>query len=244
MRAIRIIFRREVGQYFASPVAYLIAFAFLLLTALFFNNDLRASVLIKPADTAIVPSFLSFAMVFFAPLLTMRLLAEESREGTLELLMTAPVKDSSIVFGKFLSAWFYYTILLLTTLLYLILLQQFIETNIPDLGKAVAAYLGIWLYGGATIAVGVMFSAMSENQIVAAFLSMSTLLFLWLGELAGDVINNIELANVIRKVTLQGHFAPSFAFGIVRFEDVVYFGGIMVITLFISIRIVESRRWR
>jgi ABC-2 type transport system permease protein len=243
MRATWIVFSREIAQYFASPVAYLIAFAFLLLTGLIFNNDLVVSVSYKPAEPALIPLFLSFAMVFFAPLLTMRLLAEERREGTLELLLTAPVKDSDIIFGKFLSAWFYYTLLLVITLSYQFVLL-FTTRNRPDLGHAMSAYIGIWLYGGATLAVGLVFSSLTENQIIAAFLSWTTLMFLWLGELAGQVVSNIDLARLLRTLTLPGHFTTSFAVGLVRAEDVAYYAGLIVVMLFVAIRIVESHRWR
>ena len=236
-----IIFRREVGQYFVSPVAYLIAASFLFITGFLFNNDLVTSVTVKPASPAVVPAFLSFALVFFAPILTMRMLAEESREGTLELLLTAPVKDSEIVFGKFLSAWFYYTLLLALTLIYQVILLSITR---PDVGHAISAYIGIWLYGGATLAVGLFFSALTENQVVAAFLSIAALLVLYLGGLAGQIVASIELARFINSLTLQGHFVSSFAFGLVRAEDVAYFGGIIVIMLFITIRVVEAHRWR
>ncbi|HRF95394.1 MAG TPA: ABC transporter permease, partial [Aggregatilineales bacterium] len=99
------IFRREMAHYFTSPVSYLIAAAFYVLMGLYFNNDLTISISVRAADPASVPMFLSFVMVFFAPLLTMRLIAEENKEGTVELLLTAPVSDGSIVIGKFLSAW-------------------------------------------------------------------------------------------------------------------------------------------
>jgi len=236
-----VIFRREVGQYFASPVAYLIAFAMLLVTGLYFNADLTLSVTVKAVDPALIPSFMSLILVFFAPLLTMRMLAEETREGTLELLLTAPVSDNAIVIGKFLSAWFYYSVLLGLTLTY-----QFVLLRIatPDIAHTLCAYIGIWLYGGATLAVGLMFSALTENQIVAAFLAMATLLFLWLGDLAGQIVANLDLAGIIRQLTLTGHFSTSFAVGLVRAEDVAYYAGIMVITLFIAIRVVESHRWR
>lgn len=237
------VFRRELGQYFVSPVAYLIAAAFLLLTALAFNNDLTISLSYgRPLDPSVVPQLLSFAIIFIAPLLTMRMLAEESREGTLELLMTTPVNDLSIVMGKFLAAWAFYTILLLLVFIpyQLILLSV---TNL-DIGHFFGAYIGIWLYGGAGLAVGLMFSAMTENQVVAAFLSMTFLLLMWLGDLAGEIVASVELANVIRKLTLQGHYSTSFAFGLFRAEDVVFFAGMITIALFITIRIVESRRWR
>lgn len=244
MRGTWLIFQREVAQYFVSPVAYLIAFAFLVTTAVLFNSDLAYSVTVRPTDPARVPLFLGFAMVFIAPLLTMRLLSEESREGTLELLLTAPVDDTAIVFGKFLSAWFYYTVLLALTFTYQFILLIIIPNNAPDFGLAISAYVGIWLYGGATLAVGLLFSAVSENQIVAAFLSTAALLLLWLGDLAGDIVANIDVARLIRVLTLPGHFTSSFAAGIVRAEDIAYFAGLTVVVLFITIRVVESHRWR
>jgi ABC-2 type transport system permease protein len=235
------IFRREMGQYFASPTAYLIAFAFLLLTGLLFNSDLTLSIGVKAADPAIIPFYLSFFMIFFAPVLTMRMLAEESREGTLELLLTAPVSDSAIVFGKFLAAWAFYSLLLALTLVYQVILVSITQ---PDLGHSIAAYLGIWLYGGATLAMGLFFSALTENQIVAAFLSIAVLLMMWLGDLAGEVVANLELARVIRQLTLQGHFSSSFAYGLLRAEDVAYFAGMIVILLFVTMRVMAARRWR
>jgi len=190
-------------------------------------------------------------MVVFAPILTMRLLAEESREGTLELLLTAPISDTQIVLGKFLGSWFYYTIVLMITFSYQIILLTITR---PDLGHAISAYLGIWLYGGAnlgiwlyggaTLAVGMIFSALSENQIVAAFLTFATLLLLWFAEYAAQIVGTVELAQIIRQLTLGGHFSSSFGVGIVRLEDIVYYAGIMVVALFIAIRVVESQRWR
>ncbi len=236
-----IVFRREVGQYLTSPFAYLIAAAVLLLTGVLFNRDLSVAVGTRAADPALVPTVLSFTMIFFAPLLTMRLFAEERREGTLELLLTAPVSDGSIVFGKFLGAWFYYSVLLLLTFSYQIALAAITS---PDLGHAVSAYIGIWLYGGATLAVGILFSALSENQIVAAFLSMIMLMLLWLGDQAGDLIYNIDLARIVRELSLQGHFTTSFATGLLRPEDAAFFAGVIAVALFITIRIVESNRWR
>jgi ABC-2 type transport system permease protein len=206
-----------------------------------FNYDLAASIQHKPPEAALVPAFLSFMLVLFAPLLTMRMLAEETREGTLELLLTAPVKDSDIVFGKFLGAWFYYTLLLAITWIYQLIVASL---TTPDIAHAISAYIGIWLYGGATLAVGLLFSALTENQIVAAFLSMALLIFLWLGDLAGEVVASIDLARIIRQITLAGHFSTSFAVGLVRLEDIAYYAGIIVVMLFMTIRVVESHRWR
>ncbi len=236
------IFRREMAHYFTSPVSYLIAAAFYVLMGLYFNNDLTVSITVRAADPASVPLFLSFVMVFFAPLLTMRLIAEENREGTVELLLTAPVSDTAIVVGKFLSAWVFYSLLLAGTLVYplvLVSLQIF-----PDLGIALSAYIGIWLYGGAALAVGVVFSAITDSQVMAAFLSMSFLLLMWLGDLAGNIVASFDLADLLRKLSLQGHYSTSFAVGLFRAEDVAYFAGIIVVALFITIRLLEMRRWR
>ncbi len=233
---------REMGQYFASPTAYIIAAGFLLVTGLLFNSDIAFSIGRRAVDPALIPSFLSFVMVFFAPLLTMRLLAEESREGTLELLLTAPVRDSDIVLGKFFSAWFYYTILLLTTAVYQFILNS-MNTR-PDMAHTIGAYIGIWLYGGATLAVGLFFSALTDSQIVSAFLAMAALLLLWLGDIAGQIIADLDWANLVRNLSLQGHYSTSFAVGLVRAEDIAYYAGVIVVMLFITIKVVESRRWR
>jgi ABC-2 type transport system permease protein len=197
-------------------------------------------VTVRATNPGAVPSFLTLALIFFAPMLTMRSLAEEKREGTLELLLTAPVTDTAIVIGKFASAWAYYSLLLMVTYSYQFALifagQQ------PDLGHAIAAYMGIWLYGGAALGIGIMFSATTENQIVAAFLSSSLLILLYLGNTVGEVVPNISLANLLRELSFQGHFSTSFAIGVIRLEDVVYFVGVTVVALFISTRAIEAQR--
>ncbi len=237
-----VILRREIAHYFGSPFAYLIGFAFLVFTGLVFTQEIEVvSTAQTIANPAIIPTTLALLLVFIAPLLTMRLLAEERREGTLELLLTAPVPDGAIVIGKFLGAWFYYTALLLITLAYQFVLAAITQ---PDFGHTIGAYLGIWLYGGATLAVGLFFSSLTENQIVAAFFSMITLLLLWLADGAGRVIGNIEVARVVRTLSLQAHYAPSFGFGLIKMEDIAFFLGIIVIMLYLSIRALESARWR
>lgn len=236
------IFRREVDGYFTSPFAYFIAAGFLLFCGILFARDFQdAATQTIPINPAFIPTVISFLMVFFAPLLTMRLLAEEKREGTMELLLTSPASEGSIVLGKFFSAWFYYTILLLLTLTYQLVLLTYAP---PDLGHAFLAYLGVWLYGGAMIAIGLFFSSITENQIVSAFLSMVTLLILYIGDAAGQVIGNIDVARAIRSLSLQGHFSTSFQVGILRAEDVAFFAGIIILMLYLSIRVVEAQRWR
>ncbi len=236
-----IIFRREIAHYLNTPFTWAITAAILLLTGLLFVQDLNLAFGERPANPALVPDILSFAMIFFAPLLTMRMFAEERREGTMELLLTAPVSEIAIVIGKFLGAWAYYSLLLLVTLVYQVILISITE---PDLGHTLSAYVGIWLYGGAALSVGMVFSALTENQIVAAFLGMITLMLLWLADQAGQVIANIDIALVVRLLSLQGHYSTSFGIGILRAEDAAFFSGIIVVMLYITTQIIESGRWR
>jgi ABC-2 type transport system permease protein len=254
MRSIWVMFKRELSQYFISPIAYMVAFAILVLIGLNFNSDLESRVINGrvPDGTVALQNF-AFFMVFFAPLLTMRLLAEEAREGTLELLLTLPARDSEIVLGKFLGAWVYYSCILALTIAYPIALASITTFSSDpihsdmDIGPVISSYLGIWLFGGATLAVGIFFSAITENQIVAGFLSMSILFILWLGDLAGLLpasIISTEVARALRVISLQSHYSTSFVIGVIRFEDVVFYCGIMAVMLFATIQVLESRRWR
>jgi ABC-2 type transport system permease protein len=238
-----VIFKRELRGYFTSAIAYLVAVAVLFLAGMVFNIDLRDRNGFVAADGTVILSFFSFAMVFLAPLLTMRLFAEETREGTLELLLTMPIRDPEIVLGKFLGAWAYYSLLLAGTLIYPLIL---VLVGDPDFGSVISGYIGAWLYGGALIAVGLLFSALTENQIVAAFLSITVLFALWLADSIGSVFANmgVALAQVIRTLSLRSHQSTSFMMGIVRPEDIVFYVGLMAVMLFIAAQVVASRRWR
>ncbi|GEM_PF-60659 len=239
MRGVGIVFRREMAAYFTSPIAYAIAAAFLLITGLIFNTNLTLSVTQNPVNPAEVPNTLAFFMIFFGPVLTMRLLSEEAREGTLELLLTAPVTERAIVIGKYFSAWAYFSLLLLLTVVYQVILVVITQ---PEVGQAVSAYIGIWLYGGAVLAIGLFFSALTDSQVLAAFLSIATLLLLYLGNSAGEIVANLDLAFLIRTLTLPAHYNGSFAVGLVRFEDIVFFSGVIVVMLYGALRALESHR--
>lgn len=239
MRGIGIIFRREMAAYFTSPIAYAIAAAFLLITGLIFNTNLTFSVTQNPVNPAAVPIALAFFMLFFGPILTMRLLAEEAREGTLELLLTAPVTERAIVVGKYLSAWAFYSLLLLLTVIYQVILVIITQ---PEIGQAISAYIGVWLYGGAVLALGLFFSALTDSQVLAAFLSVAALVLLYLAETAGAIIANLDIALFVRTLSLPSHYNGSFAIGLVRFEDVVFFSGFIILMLYGALRALESRR--
>ncbi len=240
------VYKRELGVYFRSPIAYGVAFAILFFLGLLINGYIAQANGSYPADSTYAPGLLTFLTFLIAPLLTMRLLAEESREGTLEVLMTMPMNELQFIVGKFLAAWTYFTILLLLTLVY-----HFIMLTIgtPDLGAAFGAYLGAWLYGGAVLAVTMIWSAVTEDQIVAAFLGAATVLVLYLAEIAaiwigGQGNTSSVLGNFVRELGLQAHYNATMAVGIIRAEDILYFVFMIIGALFITTRIVETRRWR
>lgn len=250
MAKIFAVFKRELGLYFRSPVAYAVAFALLLFFGLWFSNRVdQVSQAQYPADFVNnVPSLLTFLMFLVAPLLTMRLLAEETREGTLETLMTLPIRESQFILGKFLAVWAYYTVLLAITVVYHIIVTQI---GIPDLGRVFGLYLGAWLYGGAVLAVAMVWSAVTEDQIVAAFLGAATILMLVLVELAANWIASLPdqgtitwLVDFVREFSLSAHYDATLAVGVIRAEDILYFVFLMAAALFITTRIVEVRRWR
>lgn len=247
MRTIFAVYKRELGVYFRSPVAYAIAFALMFFFGLLFSNSLSSANGQAPADAVnFVPNLLTFLLFLVGPLLTMRLLAEETREGTLEVLMTLPMNESQFILGKFLAVWTYYTVLLLLTSIYHVILTT---VGVPDLGRVFGMYLGAWLYGGTVLAVTMIWSAVTEDQIVAAFLGAATVLVLYLAEVAASAIANIptvlpELANFIRELGLQAHYESTLSNGIIRGEDIAYFVFMIIAALFITTRIVEVRRWR
>ncbi len=247
MRQIFAVFKRELGLYFRSPVAYAIAFALLLFFGLLFSNSLSQANQQAPADQLnYIPSVLTFLLFLVAPLLTMRLLSEETREGTLEVLMTMPIRESQFIIGKFLAVWAYYTVVLLLTGIYYIVLTMI---GIPDTGRAFGMYFGAWLYGGAALAVTLIWSAVTEDQIVAAFLGAASVLVLYLAEVAASAIGNLPNVNsglgaFIRELGFQAHYDATMLNGIIRAEDVLYFVFMIVAALFITTRIVEVRRWR
>jgi ABC-2 type transport system permease protein len=246
VRATFAVFKRELGLYFRSPIAYAVGFAVLFFLSMLFNGYITQANNQFPADSTYAPNLLAFLTFLIAPLITMRLLAEESREGTLETLMTLPMNESQFIVGKFLAAWGYYTFLLVLSIVYHILMTI---VGVPDLGAAFGAYLGAWLYGGAVLAVAMIWSAVTEDQIVAAFLGAATILVLYLAEIAavwiaGQPNTTSAAADFVRELGLQAHFNATMAQGIIRAQDVAYFLFMMIGALFITTRIVETRRWR
>ena len=228
---------KEIKTYFSTPMAYVIATVFLAITGYLFVR----SVSVPFAEATIRGWILdaSFLFVLWSPVLTMRLLAEEQKLGTLELLMTSPVRDYEIVLGKYLATLAILLTTMALTLYYALLLFWF---GNPDVGPLLSGYLGFILYGAATLAIGLLASSLTSNQVVAAVVAFGILLLLTLLEQAADVTSG-RTAVVLEQLSLTGHLGD-FARGIIDTNNIVYYVSTIVVFLFLTVRNLESRRWR
>lgn len=229
--------RRELTAQFFSPIAYVIGAAFLLLTAAWFFLNLRIG-----GEASLRPLFdgMAVLMIFAVPLLTMGLLSKEFDSGTIETLMTSPVTDTQVVLGKFLGVLVYYLILLATTLVFLGLMAAF---GRPDIGVAAAGYLGMILLGAAYLSVGIFASALTRHQILAAVAAIGILAFfaLLMGFVVG--LGMRPWADLAAKLNAMAYFRD-FSRGVFDSRGLVYFVSATALFLFLSVKVLESRRWR
>ena len=237
MRAVQAIAWKEIQIYFSSPTAYIIGTIFLALAGFFFVRDLG-----EPFPEASLSAFFQGAtivLVLLAPVLTMRLMAEEQKLGTIELLLTSPVRDWEVVIGKYLASMVFLVGTLALTLYYTVLLVVYAD---PDPGPIYAGYLGLILYGAAALAIGLLTSTLTSNQIVAAAVAMGILLVLYFAEAASGSLGTTA-SNIIGQVGIKSHF-DDFERGIIDTRHVVYFICFIAFFLFLTIRALEIRRWR
>jgi ABC-2 type transport system permease protein len=236
MRNIWAIARRELYAYFVSPIAYVIGGLFLLISGFLFSLILNFS-----SEATMRPLFgnLSVIFLFAVPFLTMRLLAEEARSGTLELLLTAPVRDSELVLGKFLGALLLVLAILACTAIYPAIL---LLAGNPDRGPILAGYLGIVLQAAAFLAIGLFASSLTQNQIIAAMLTFVILLLLWLSDALGNYTGG-RIGDLFRFLSITRHL-DEFPRGIVDTRHIVYFLSVIAAALFLTVQSVQSRRWR
>lgn len=248
MRNIWTIAKREYKQYFESPIAYIVAFMLLVVLGIFFAlsivfyaGNAYLSNGVAP-DVGIVTEPFAFLLVFSLPALTMRLLADEQRMGTMELLLTAPVRDWELVVGKWLGSFLFMLTVIAITLIFPLILSMLVDPGI-DLGRTFTAYLGIILVTGAFLSTGVGISALFNNQITAFFATLAIFVVLWwmIGFPAAVFPAS---ANVFRYLDMKTHFYNSMNVGILNLSDLVYFLSLTALGLFIGSASVETRRWR
>jgi ABC-2 type transport system permease protein len=227
---------RELRAYFLSPLAYLVTALFLIGAGLLFALILETG---REASLRGVMSNVSVIFLIVVPMISMRLLAEEMRTGTIELLLTNPVHEWQIVTGKFLGGLLLLMVMIALTLVYAVFL--FLWGN-PDRGPLGAGYLGILLQAAAFLAVGLWASSLTENQIVAAVLSFVFLLVLWLSENLGQSIGG-PVGQAVSYVSVISHF-QEFPQGVINVKDVVFFLTMIAAGLILSTLSLQSRRYR
>jgi ABC-2 type transport system permease protein len=237
-----IIAKREFRSYFDSPIAYVvICLSFLML---------GVSVFMWPGkfwqvDRATLSSMFDVIplglVLLIVPVVTMRLVAEEKRSGTLEMLITLPVRDSDVIIGKFLGAFGLVLVLIASTALYPILMFKVWHLGLLDGGPVFSGYLGLVLFSAAAVALGLLISSLTESQVIAFFLTFILLGVLYIVGEAGALVPNL-LGNVFRELSFKEHFA-SFERGLVDTRDVVFFLSCAVLALLLAFRSLESRKW-
>lgn len=238
MSATTTIAKRELSSYFFSPIAYVAMILFLAACGGAFIDDFRPGQVVAMRT---IFDWMIWLLVFIVPVLCMGLLAQEFATGTVETLMTAPVTDQEVVVGKFLGAMGFLLALVLPTLLYVVLLAIY---GRPDYGPIFAGYLGIILVGALFTAVGLFCSALTRSQVVsavsaAAILFAVTVIPWWV---RGKVILDQWISKAVDQF-VQTRYAD-FSKGVIDTGNVVFFIACTVLLLFLTVKVVESRRWR
>ncbi len=248
------IFKKEMLLYFTSPVAYVVFTIFLLIVGYFFYSIFAfftmasMQAMMNPAmardlnvtDGVMRPLFSNVGVILLLlmPIITMRLFSEERKSGTIELLLTYPVRDGAVLVAKYLAALALYAVMLFLTLLYPAIVAYFARL---EWGPLVTGYLGLVLMGSAFLAVGLLASSLTENQITAAISTFGVLLIFWVIGWSADYAGGVT-GQVLAHLSILDHF-ENFAKGVVDTRDVIYYLDFVVLGLFLTLRSLEARRW-
>jgi ABC-2 type transport system permease protein len=231
-----VISRREIRTYFNSPVAYIVVPVFVIITGYLFFTQLFLE---KQADMRGFFNIMPLLFMFMIPAITMRLLADEKASGTLELLITMPVRDSEVVIGKFLAAMALLCTAIGLTLVFAITVKSL---GPLDRGPTIGGYLGLVLMGGAYVSIGVMASALTRNSIVSFIVAFAISFALYLlGRLTQFLPQALQ--KLVAYLSIDGHF-ENIGRGVIDTRDVIYYFSVMVVCLLIATLSLESRRWK
>lgn len=228
------IFAKEFKSYFNSPIAYIVIGFFILITSIFFVPTL----LYRMGDFTYTLPTMGFILVFIIPVLTMRIIAEDRKNGTDVLLITSPVSITGIVVGKYLAALSVFLIMTCITFIYPIILFSFGAEFTVQL---VGGYIGFILLGASFIAVGVFASSLTENQVIAVVIGFVSLLIMWIADALASAVGGFG-AEVLKWFSLLSRY-EDFNQGILALSPVVYYISFIVVFLFLTVRVIEKRRW-
>ena len=255
MSGVSAVLRKELTTYFSTPIFYVMGFFFLLVEGflfffIYFNYFQTASfqvaqnpqlaTMLDPFQVVFRSFFedLGFILLLITPILTMRLLAEEKRAGTAELLFTYPIPDWGVILGKFLAAFAVFATFLVFTVVYPVM---FAFLTRMDWGQIASGYLGVLLLGGATLALGLFASSLTANQIIAAISAFALLLLFWL--IGAPQEMGSAGGGILGALSLRDHL-PNLAKGVIDTKDLLFYLCFVYFFLFLTKRQLESRRWR
>jgi len=249
------VFRKETANFFVSPIAYAVIASFLLISGFFFwanvsfmsiislqaANNPMISARINLTDVVVRPLVQNMAIIllFLMPLLTMRLFSEEKKSGTIELLLTYPMTDLGVLTGKFLAVSFLLVVMLAGTFSFPVMLAGIGK---PDFGILASGYLGLLLMGGAFMALGMFISSLTENQIVAAAISFGSALLCWVLSWSSSLAEE-TVGGILRQLSILEHM-DSLNKGILSLSDISFFVLFTAFFLFLTLRSIETYRWR
>ena len=230
------IYRREVGAYFSSSIAYIFLAVAWIFTDLFFYYTCLVS---ATTDMSGMFQTMFLIFVFLIPLLTMRLFSEEKKQRTEQGLLTAPVSLGEIVFGKYFAALALYTIALLMPFVYALILSKF---GVVEWGMVFANFLALFLMGAAFIAVGGLVSALTENQIAAAVMAFVAFMMLYLVDTIAGVMKDGPVKNVVQELSFMRKYY-AITYGLFNVPTIIFYLSVAVIFNYLTIRVFERRRW-
>lgn len=230
------IFKREIKGYFSSAIGYVYLGVFYMFAGFFFmTNELYGNT----ADMTSLFRSLIIILVFLIPVLTMRLMSEEKKQRTDQLLLTSPTSLFGVVFGKFLAALAIYGIGMAVTVVYSFVLALFVKM---DTFVILGNIVGMLLLGGGLIAIGVFISNLTENQVISAVASIFIMLMLYFVDTISSMFSNNFLSTLLSSISIYSRY-NNFALGIFNLGDAVYYFSLAAVFLFLSVRVLEKRRW-
>lgn len=242
MRTFLALTRRELGVYFVSPMAYIILTALLAISGgVFYSAMGNAAAQRLPVDFSQTLAFIVYIVVLTGPLVTMRLIAEEKNKGTLEIILTAPIGDAAFVLAKFAAAMVLLAYLLVLTLGYLVIISRY---GPIDPGAVTCGYFGVFLVGAVMYSIGLFVSSLCSSQVTAGVITLAVALLLVMSQMLGSILAEGSFwREVLSYIDIPSNFGD-FLRGVIDRTRLVYLLSVTVFFLFLTTRVVESRRWR
>lgn len=230
------IMKRELSSYFSSIIGYVVLAIFYFFGGFYFYaNCLHGN----SSSINYVFSALFIIVIFVVPIITMRLLSEEKRQKTDQLLLTAPINLTSIALGKYFAAVILFLLCIAVNILFVITIAAF---TAPDWSVFFSNFLGLFLLGSAFISIGLFLSSITESQVIAAICGFAVGVFIAIMDSITSLFNIEFLNKIIKSISFTSHY-DNFTMGIIDIKDVVFFVSISVLFVFLTVRVLEKKRW-